>query len=50
MRPEERGCLSQIMKELRKVDTIPGLEAGGAFCFYLVELEGSHIKEPIWFE
>ena len=35
---------------IRKVDTIPGLEAGEAFCFYLVELEGTHIKEPIWFE
>ena len=35
---------------IRTVDTIPGLEAGEAFCFYLVELEGTHIKEPIWFE
>ena len=35
---------------IRKVDAIPDLEAGEAFCFYLVELEGTHIKEPIWFE
>jgi hypothetical protein len=35
---------------IRKVDTIAGLEAGEAFCFYLVELDGTHNKEPIWFE
>jgi hypothetical protein len=35
---------------IRKVDTIAGLEADEAFCFYLVELEGTHNKEPIWFE
>jgi hypothetical protein len=34
---------------IRKVDTIPGLKDGEAFCFYLVELEGTHIKEPMWF-
>ena len=32
-----------------KVDIILGLEDGETFCFYLVELEGTFIKEPIWF-
>jgi len=40
-----RGLIGTI----RTVDTIPDLEADEAFCFYLVELEGTHIKEPIWF-
>jgi transcription antitermination factor NusG len=35
---------------IRKVDTIPGLQADEVFCFYLVELEGTHIQTPIWFE
>ena len=25
-------------------------EAEEPFCFYLVDLEGTHIQEPIWFE
>ena len=25
-------------------------EAEELFCFYLVDLEGTHIPEPIWFE
>ena len=44
------GPFRELKGTIRKVDTIPGLEAGEAFCFYLVELEGTHIKEPIWFE
>jgi hypothetical protein len=35
---------------IRTVDTIQSLEAGAAFCFYLVDLEGTRIEEPIWFE
>ena len=33
---------------VRKVDAIPHREE--PFCFYLVTLEGSQIKEPVWFE
>ena len=44
------GPFRGLKGTIRKVDTIPGLEAGEACCFYLVELEGKHIKEPIWFE
>lgn len=35
---------------IRTVDTIPGLEDDEPFCFYHIELEGAHTKEPIWFE
>ena len=35
---------------IRMVDTIAGLEGNEPFCFYHIELEGAHIKEPIWFE
>jgi len=41
-----RGLIGTI----RTIDTIPDLEADEAFCFYLVELEGTHSKDPIWFE
>ena len=44
------GPFRGLKGTIRTVDTIPGLEAGEAFCFYLVELEGTHSKEPIWFE
>jgi hypothetical protein len=44
------GPFRGLKGTIRKVDTIAGLEAGVAFCFYLVELEGTHNKEPIWFE
>ena len=45
------GPFRGLKGTIRKVDTIPNLEAGEAHCFYLVELEGAqHIKEPIWFE
>ncbi len=43
------GSFRGLKGTIRAVDTIPGLETGEAFCFYLVELEGAHIKEPIWF-
>jgi hypothetical protein len=32
------------------VDSIPHLDVDEPFCFYHIELEGAHIKEPIWFE
>lgn len=35
---------------IRIVDVIPYPEADEPFCFYRVELEGTHIKEPIWFQ
>lgn len=44
------GPFRGLKGTIRKVDTIPGLEASETFCFYLVEIEGTHIKEPIWFE
>ncbi len=44
------GPFRGLKGTIRKVNTIPGLDAGEAFCFYLDELEGSLIKEPIWFE
>lgn len=43
------GPFRGLKGTIRKVDTIPGLDAGEAHCFYLVELEGTYIKEPIWF-
>ena len=44
------GPFRGLKGTIRKVDAITGLEADEAFCFYLVELEGTHNKEPIWFE
>ena len=35
---------------VRAVDSIPPLEVDEPFCFYRIELEGAHTKEPIWFE
>ena len=34
---------------VQMVNTIAD-EAEEPFCFYLVDLEGTHIQEPIWFE
>ena len=34
---------------IRRVDTISD-DVEEPFCFYLVALEGTHIKEPLWFE
>jgi hypothetical protein len=34
---------------VQRVSTIAD-EAEEPFCFYLVDLEGTHIQEPIWFE
>jgi hypothetical protein len=35
---------------IRIVDSIPHFDVEEPFCFYRIELEGAHIKEPIWFE
>lgn len=35
---------------IRTVNTIPHHEVDEPFSFYRIELEGGHIKEPIWFE
>jgi hypothetical protein len=35
---------------IRTVDNIPHPSVDEPFCFYHIELEGAHIKEPIWFE
>jgi hypothetical protein len=34
---------------IQAVNTIAD-ESEEPFCFYLVALEGTHIREPIWFE
>jgi hypothetical protein len=34
---------------IRRVDTISD-ELEEPFCFYLVDLEGAQLKEPMWFE
>ena len=34
---------------IQKVDTISD-DGEEPFCFYLVDLEGTQIKEPMWFE
>ena len=34
---------------IRRVDTI-ATELEEPFCFYLVALEGTQLKEPMWFE
>ena len=34
---------------IQTVNTIAD-EAEEPFCFYLVDLEGTHIQEPVWFE
>ena len=33
---------------VRMIDEIPGSDE--PFCFYLVDLEGALIKEPMWFQ
>ncbi len=49
------GPFRGLKGTIRTVDAIPipDLEASEevdeTFCFYLVKLEGTHIKEPIWF-
>jgi hypothetical protein len=49
VRVSSYGPFRGLKEAIRKVDTIPGALADEAFCFYCVELEGTHIKEPIWF-
>ncbi len=37
---------------VRTVDVIPSSQHSSieAYCFYLIDLEGALIKEPVWFE
>jgi hypothetical protein len=35
---------------IRTVDAIPHPDIDEPFCFYYIELEGTHLKEPIWFQ
>lgn len=35
---------------IRTVDAIPHPDIDEPFCFYHIELEGAHLKEPIWFQ
>jgi hypothetical protein len=35
---------------IRTVDAIPHPDIDEPFCFYHIELEGTHLKEPIWFQ
>lgn len=35
---------------VQTVNTIAAAEAEEPFCFYLVDLEGTQIHEPVWFE
>jgi hypothetical protein len=35
---------------IRTVDVIPHPDIDEPFCFYHIELEGAHLKEPIWFQ
>jgi hypothetical protein len=43
------GPFRGLCGTIRNVDIIPA-DLQEPFCFYLVALEGTYIKEPIWFE
>ena len=43
------GHFRGLKGTVQTVSTIAD-EAEELFCFYLVDLEGTHIPEPIWFE
>ena len=43
------GPFRGLRGTIRKVDAIAA-DLEEPFCFYLIELRGAHIKEPIWFE
>ena len=42
------GPFRGLKGTIRTVDAIPQLDE--SCCFYYIELEGSSIKEPVWFE
>jgi hypothetical protein len=42
------GPFRGLKGTIRVVDTIAS--EAEPFCFYLIDLEGAQIKEPIWFE
>ena len=43
------GPFRGLKGTVHTVDTIAD-EADEPFCFYLVDLEGTQIQEPVWFE
>ena len=44
------GPFRGLRGTIRTVDTIsPGSEDEEPFCFYKISLEGTQVKEPIWF-
>jgi hypothetical protein len=42
------GPFRGLKGTIRTVDAIPQLDE--PCCFYYIELEGSSVKEPVWFE
>jgi hypothetical protein len=44
------GPFRGLRGTIQKVDTIPPPDGDEPFCFYHIELEGIHLKEPIWFQ
>jgi hypothetical protein len=45
------GPFRGLRGTIRTVDTIdPNREEEERFCFYHIELDGTHMQEPIWFE
>lgn len=43
-----RGPFRGLSGKILMVDAIPA-DLEDPFCFYLIALEGAHIKKPIWF-
>ena len=44
-----RGPFRGLSGNILMVDAIPA-DLEDPFCFYLIALEGAHMKEPVWFE
>ncbi len=43
------GPFRELRGTIRTIDTIPA-DLKEPFCFYLVALDGTNSKEPIWFD
>ncbi len=44
------GPFRDLRGVIQRVDELPPTsDQSEPFCFYLVRLEGAHIKEPVWF-
>jgi hypothetical protein len=43
-----RGPFRGLSGKILMVDAIPA-DREDPFCFYLIALEGAHIKKPLWF-